>query len=225
MPTAQLAPFNEEIVGPNPYKPSAIVGANAWSDISTANYTENWLSSRAPILVQPWASATFAPVDIPDDGVLTSMDFTAIVALANEGVTGTKWVLILADMAYNEVAYVGADGNDYITAPAADSEWYTMDFLGGVIPGPSWLSLQDSNPIPAGEITDLLRDGFRVGVYRLSGVDDVSPFDAMLRCAYLVGVCSWTTGAIPPLRRTQRDDLRNTGRGSRQRSLRNTGYL
>lgn len=224
MGSAPLYCTDVEIVGTNPYDPGLIVGdpVTAWSDIWTDNYSEAWASATSVSGHQDWATATIAPVDIPDGAVVQNVDFTAIVALANTGgATQGKWILELGTTDDDRVAFVGQGADKFITSPV-DGEWHTIDFLGG---SEDWWNANSGNEYPIANIAPLLRQGCRVSTYRLSGTGAVLPYGHMLRTAYLVGVVGWTGGGIPPLRQNQRDDLRNTGRNSRQRSLRNTSYL
>lgn len=68
-----------------------------------------------------------------------------------------------------------------------------------------------------------LAEALAAGTWGLLGTQFRVVADTVYTFYYEVTYTPATTA--PPLRHTQRDDLRNTGTASRQRSLRNTGYL
>lgn len=232
MPTVYLNTVDPPyFIGTNTLDPPQIVGSNPWNDISTGNYTESWSSVRSTGGQRTLAVGDLPPVDIPAGGLIDSVDFTAIIALINQlNGSGVRWGIDILDMTgdpFDEghlAMVTNTPGEARILAPAADGTFYTVDFIGGVAGEGGFLSPIDGDPLSVEYVTDIFRNGCRIAVKRYDQNPPL-PHDHGIKVAYLVGVLHWTAGVTPPLRHTQRDDARNSGLTSRQRSLRNTGYL
>jgi hypothetical protein len=219
MPSATLAFSNYRFVGAE-IIPSTIVGADPWDDISDADYTETHTADTAVTSVIPRAVADFPATSI--GGALVGIDITAHVVLSNTGGAADSVFLIeLWDTGGNGVAFMFTDASGMLMVPADGTEYVV-----GSINLP--FDYDSFTPIEAAALTSLFQSGGSLAIYRLEADAATIPNDHIIRVNYVSMTITWR-GGMPPLRRRQRDDhLGNSARRkstSRQRSLRNTGYL